>query len=307
MRSAKLLLPLLPLLPLLAACAGNAAPPPEEAVVLSVPSPAPTAVQLAEPEASPPPAVRPPPDIEACVSRLRDGAMCQGDRAHEAYTAALALDRAGERHPARMAYMGIIQREPGSACMPLLYLAFAEGFADEASSDPSKLDLARAAYAEVLKYPPPANAAWAYGSLRLAEMHLKQGTDEARALADFRKAYQATLSGPQDACTAQFGERAADGMVQAFAAAGKPAMAWSFFRNAGADRAWGMVLGLAAAYAQRRQAAEAAVVLSSALQGGSPDRDTCNRLRGLLQPLRAAHAPAAALADIDRLYKDKCP
>jgi hypothetical protein len=65
----------------------------------------------------------------------------------------------------------------------------------EAKADPSKWDLARAAYEKVVSSPPPGNKVYAYAWYKLALVNLKQG-DGLRARDAFQKAEDAANQFP---------------------------------------------------------------------------------------------------------------
>lgn len=69
------------------------------------------------------------------------------------YYDALEHEVAGESSSARKRYFLLIQQYPASRWVPLAYFAFGEMFLKEAKTDASKWDLAKQAYAQVLKYP----------------------------------------------------------------------------------------------------------------------------------------------------------
>src|SRR5262249_16326669 len=86
----------------------------------------------------------------------------------------------------RKAYYELIQKAPQSKYIPNAYLAFGELFFNEAQGDPSKWDLAAASYAEVVKYPPPANKVFGYAHYKLAYVYWNKG-EFAKALDEFKK------------------------------------------------------------------------------------------------------------------------
>ncbi|MGC4066059.1 MAG: hypothetical protein QM784_15690 [Polyangiaceae bacterium] len=64
-------------------------------------------------------------------------------------------------------------------------MAFGELFFQEAQADPSKWDLAAAAYKEVIKFPPPKNKAYGYARYKLGYVHWNKG-EYAEALNEFK-------------------------------------------------------------------------------------------------------------------------
>ncbi len=90
------------------------------------------------------------------------------------YYAALEYELAGDARNARRSYYELIKRAPSSKLTPYAYFAFGELFFAESATDPSKLDLAEQAYAEVLKYPPPTNAIHGEAKKRMAEVRSRR-------------------------------------------------------------------------------------------------------------------------------------
>ncbi|HEY2370705.1 MAG TPA: tetratricopeptide repeat protein [Polyangiaceae bacterium] len=71
------------------------------------------------------------------------------------YYLALEYELAGDLSNARRSYYELIKNSPSSKYVPYAYFAFGEIFFHEAKSDPSKWDLAKQSYTEVLKFPSP--------------------------------------------------------------------------------------------------------------------------------------------------------
>ncbi len=97
------------------------------------------------------------------------------------YYLALEYERAGELPSARRLYLELITRSPASRYVPLAYFAFGEAFWREAQADPSKLDLAKEAFLEVTKSPPPDDRAFGWAWIRLGQVAEKQGDRNAAA------------------------------------------------------------------------------------------------------------------------------
>jgi tetratricopeptide (TPR) repeat protein len=112
------------------------------------------------------------------------------------YYLAYEHERAGDDANARRVYFELISKLPNSRFIPRAYLAFAELFAGEAMSDPSKWELAKQAYTKVLSTPPPANEVYGYAWYRLAYVLMNQG-DPARARDAFQKTVDFATSFPQ--------------------------------------------------------------------------------------------------------------
>lgn len=90
------------------------------------------------------------------------------------YYAGLEYELAGNLPKARRAYFELIRTSPQSKLIPLAYFAFGEMFNAEAVSDPSKNDLAIAAYTEVLKYPPSGNPVYDDAQRRMGEVNARK-------------------------------------------------------------------------------------------------------------------------------------
>jgi tetratricopeptide (TPR) repeat protein len=224
---------------LLAGC-GSPAPRATEPAPVSLGTPEESAQELEEPgviEAGDRRADRDDGSLAACVTRMRDDPdLPSSAEATGAYAAALAIERRGDLPGARRAYYDLILRSPQSPYMPLVYLAFAELFAADAATDPSKWELAKQAYREVTKYPPPGNPAHAYSLLRLGEIEQVQGEFQ-QALASFVKVAQAIRTRPEPACSAELEAPTRTRAVKAFAQVGAPKKAVSLFRRTAGDQA----------------------------------------------------------------------
>jgi TolA-binding protein len=93
------------------------------------------------------------------------------------YYLALAHEQSGHLKDARVYYYEVIKRYPGTVWVALSYFAFGEMFFVEASTDPTKYDLALQAYGEALKYPASTNTIYADALLRIGEIHLAKKND----------------------------------------------------------------------------------------------------------------------------------
>ncbi|HEX4514413.1 MAG TPA: tetratricopeptide repeat protein [Polyangiaceae bacterium] len=71
------------------------------------------------------------------------------------YYLGLEYELTNDLSNARRTYYELIKRSAGSKYVPYAYYAFGEIFLAEAKSDPSKWDLARQAYTEVIKFSSP--------------------------------------------------------------------------------------------------------------------------------------------------------
>ena len=165
---------------------------------------------------------------EGCTAGLRSASdLGAAGEERVLYDAGLAAERGGDAPTARKTYFELIQKHPTSKLIPLAYLAFGELFSVEAESDPTKWELAKASYREVIKYPPPDNVAYFYALLRLGAA---DRGDPSQALSDFAKASEVTKLHPSSPCASAIADQAREGMVRAFAEAGAPDKAWAFFR-----------------------------------------------------------------------------
>jgi tetratricopeptide (TPR) repeat protein len=195
--------------------------------------------------------------LETCAKDLRAQADPVASAAEtEAYLQAHAIEQREELPAARKAYFDIIANMPKSPYVPAVYLAFAELFARESASDPSKWELARSAYNEVVKYPPPQNRVYAYALLRNAEID-RVKEDPAQALASFKRVFEAITQYPDTRCAAQLGDAAEQGMIQAYADAGAPEKAWMFFRHVSPKRGESLFAGVVDELMRRGRTKEA--------------------------------------------------
>jgi tetratricopeptide (TPR) repeat protein len=288
-----------------AGCGESQRPPADDPSVV-VPASTPSTVQAPQPElvqAAPAP-VPPQETLESCVPRLRGGASLasKADAAQPQYDEAMRLEAAGDLMAARKAYFTIIQQQPASRYIPLVYLAFGESFAAEARNDPSKSELAKQAYREVTKYPPPDNQVYAYTTLRIGQ--LEAGDDPAKALASFRRVLETVRAFPSAPCTPLVTREAEKGLVESYAEAGRPDRAGAFLQSTAPDRLADLTVALARRYADRGQVAEAAEVLRLALEGGV-GAPLCAASRELLSRPAISRSPAATA--LSTTVGSKCP
>jgi tetratricopeptide (TPR) repeat protein len=99
------------------------------------------------------------------------------------YYLGLEYEHAGDAMNARRIFFEVIQKFPSSRYIPHAYLAFGEMFFEEASSDPSKWELARQAYLKVVEFPPRQNDVYGYASYKLALALRNAGDTEHAAIA----------------------------------------------------------------------------------------------------------------------------
>jgi hypothetical protein len=120
-------------------------------------------------------------DVEACRERvLSEGIPSTGAGDVEGGDLARAAEQARKNKDGkaeRAAYFDLLSKAPGSPYVPFAYFEFAELFAAEAASDPTKLPLAEDALNEVLKHPAPKNRLYLVASYRLAQTYALQKKD----------------------------------------------------------------------------------------------------------------------------------
>jgi TolA-binding protein len=104
-----------------------------------------------------------------------------GQKDEVLYYAALEHEVTGNLREARRRYYELIKSSPQSKHIPGAYFAFGEMFFAEAEREPSKLPMAEQAYAEALKYPPPANAVYGLALVRAAEVAERTGNAQKAA------------------------------------------------------------------------------------------------------------------------------
>jgi predicted Zn-dependent protease len=245
------------------ACGGAARPAPKPTAVV-----VPTAAEADDPARTeqPPTAARAPAatSLEACVRELRQAReLTVAPEERALYDRALAHEESSELSEARKSYFSLIQNHPSSRLIPLAYLAFGELFARDSAADPSKWDLARAAYGEVVKYPPPDNLSFAYASLRVADT--RRAHDPSAALAQYKRALDASARYPTLPCSEAVRQSAERGLIDSYLSVGQPERAWGFLRAAAGDaRARTLLRELALRYQQAGKTADACAVARGA-------------------------------------------
>lgn len=185
---------------------------------------------------------------------------------------------AGDYANARQYYFALIEKTPTSSLVPHAYLAFGELFFSEALRDPSKWELAAAAYREVLKYPAPQNRVYSYARYRLGFVHWHR--DElANAINEFKKTVESCAQNPGGPNSHQLEEAATGALIGVYALAGAPSKAYRFFQTLigdgeGSDeRTIGLLLALLNAYVAAGQAEPAAELSLDLLGRYRPRRD----------------------------------
>ncbi len=181
---------------------------------------------------------------DKCLVKLRDGRGLPPDvlasDAGQQYTEALVHERAERLNEARKGFLTVIQRYPQSRFVPLTYFAFGELFLREVKSDPTKVVFAEQSYREVMKYPLPDNTAMAFSLYRLGEIFSQsgKGPESLNMLSKFMTLAEAH---PEALCATALGESARKLMASAYAEAGQPNRAFSFFVHSTGDRASGKI------------------------------------------------------------------
>ena len=152
------------------------------------------------------------------------------------YYLAYEYEQAEDLVNARKVYYELIQKTPNSKYIPSAYLAFGELFFGEAQSDPAKFELAKQAYLEVIKYPPPDNKMFGYAHYKLAYVHWNQ-EDFPRALTHFKKTIEFAAQYPTMPNAGPLANAARKDVVPVYALAGRPEAAYNFFHTLSGDKA----------------------------------------------------------------------
>ncbi len=227
------------------------------------------------------------------------------------YYLAYEYEREGDPSNARKAYFELIQKTPQSKFVPNAYLGFGELFFQESQSDPSKLELAKQAYLEVIKFPPPDNRAYGYANYKLAYVFWNQGGNNgfAKSLMYFKKAIDFGMQFASLPNAQVLTEAARKDITHVYALAGRPDRAWDFFRplsgDSGAETAGTtkMVLSLGRVYVQTGHSAEAEVVYTD-LARRQPA--TCSTLLRQIDELARPPGQAATLQSLRRKVSAQC-
>jgi len=217
----------------------------------------------------------------------------------------------GARARARQDWFELVQKFPQSKLVPRAYLGFADLFFEESGGDPSKFELAKQAYQEVLKYPPPDNAVWGYAQYKLGWVHYNLGSFEA-ALAAFMKTVEfgqrhAALPG-----AAKLATEAAKDVVRAYSRVGRPETAWAFLHRVSGDRAQDdagtvtLVARLGEAYLDDGRSQEA-LRLWEDVATGHASPAACRALAQALHRIgQDAHVPPAAVSRLEAKARQGC-
>jgi TolA-binding protein len=152
------------------------------------------------------------------------------------YYLAYEYEQAGDAKNARVVYYDLIQKAPTSKYVPNAYLAFGELFYNEAPGDPSKWDLAAQAYAEVVKYPAPANKALGYAWYKMAYVFWNKGELD-RSLGAFKHTIDFGVANPTLPGAAKLAESARRDLIPVYALKGDPEKAYAFMHGMSGDPA----------------------------------------------------------------------
>ena len=247
--------------------------------------------------------------IETCLSWVQNGrglpSSVMGKPDEAVYAQALQYQRAGKFDSAKKEYLKLIQQYPKSLYIPLAYFAFGEMFLQEADSDPAKIEFAVQSYQEAMKYPLPDNTAYLPSAFHLAIAFNKKN-DPAYALAQLKKVLEAGIQYPNAQCAGPLGGSARAQMAAAYASAGRPEVAYQFFRNsAGESHAYSMIGLLCDHYVANKKPREAA----SALMGvpkSKADSDYCTKEEQVIQNISLG-LDAKVKAELTGAHKTRCP
>ena len=156
------------------------------------------------------------------------------------YYLAYEYEQAQDIQNALKVYHELIQKAPNSKYIPSAYLAFGELFFGQGQGDPSKFELAKQAYSEVIKYPPPDNKMYGYAHYKLAYVFWNQGdldtNNYAKSLMHFRKAIEFGTQYSNLPNSAQVATAARKDMVPVYALTGRPEKAFDFFKDLSGDK-----------------------------------------------------------------------
>jgi len=215
----------------------------------------------------------------------------------------------GDRAGARKAWFELIKNNPRSKLVPHVYLGFADMFFDEAATEPHKLQLAKQAYREVLKYPPPSNQAWGYASYKLGWVHFNLG-ELPEALAAFQKAVEFGDGNPTIPGASAIAREARKDLVRAYARAGRPRTAWNYFQRVNGSRGddartVAMISRLGEAYLQDGQSLEA-LELYGDVASNHASPNACRALVVAIPGLQQAGAAASEVSQLEARVRDGC-
>ncbi len=204
-------------------------------------------------------------EATAIYTKLANDYPNYAQRDEVLYYLAYEEELANDRNSARKRYFELIQKYPQSKYLPNAYLAFGEMFFAEASTDPSKLDLAEQAYNEVVKYPPPANQVYGYAFYMLGQVYTAKG-DFPKALSALKKTIDFGKAYPQLSNSGRLSGVARHDLVFAYSQVGDPRAAFNFFMPLSGDgtgekeRTFAMMGLLGTDYMSNNRFAEASAI-----------------------------------------------
>ncbi|MBN1607557.1 MAG: hypothetical protein JW940_13050 [Polyangiaceae bacterium] len=150
------------------------------------------------------------------------------------YYLAYEYEQGKDLQNARKVYYELIEKAPKSPYIPNAYLAFGELYFVEAQGDPSKWDLAAAAYQEVTKYPPPDNKVYGYARYKLGYVYWNKNA-MLQALNEFKKVIEYGDQFPQMPNAKQLAKAARRDLIPVYAQEGDPKKAYGFFKPLSGD------------------------------------------------------------------------
>lgn len=156
----------------------------------------------------------------------------------------------------------------------------------------NQLDLALAAYREVIKQPPPDNRSYGYAWYKIAFIHMNKG-DDALALSALKKVIDFGMAFTQLQGAPALVDAARKDLVRVYARVGNPGLAYAFLRNLSGDspgsndRTFAMMRGVGDKYLEASAYANAATLFRE-LQV----RDPAHRCRWDAYVRHADHAAA---------------
>jgi tetratricopeptide (TPR) repeat protein len=217
----------------------------------------------------------------------------------------------GARDRARRDWLELVQKFPQSKLIPRAYLGFADLFFEESGGDPSKLELAKQAYQEVLKYPPPDNTVWGYAQYKLGWVRFNLGNFEA-ALAAFMKTVEFGRSHAALPGAPKLASEAAKDAVRAYSRVGRPEAAWAFLRRLSGDQGQNeagtvaLVSRLGEAYLDDGRGQEA-LRLWEDVATGHASPASCRALEQALRRLgQDGQVPSAAVSRLETTARAGC-
>ncbi len=150
------------------------------------------------------------------------------------YYLAYEYEQANDNKNARAVYYELIQKRPDSKYIPNAYLAFGELFFNEAAGDPSKWELAKQAYMEVIKFPAEKNKVYGYAWYKLGYVLWNQG-DFKQALNSFKKTIDWGNSYAQTPGASKLADSARRDSIPVYALSGDPGAAYNYFHAIAGD------------------------------------------------------------------------